>query len=79
MMGHRGKIISGDEMDCFTSYTAVQFRETAGRARRVKRGYNKRQRKEAKVMAYAEVVWVGQQCYPPMAEDTGTYDIPNGW
>jgi hypothetical protein len=44
MMGHRGVKKGGDEWDAFTSWRRVLYWQ-AGELRRIKRRYNKRQRK----------------------------------
>ena len=48
MMGHREAIKTGDEMDCFTSYTARNFRRS-GRAGITKAKFNRRVRREVRV------------------------------
>lgn len=50
MMGHRGKMTSGIEVDVFTGWRRY-YRFRPGVIRRVKRGYNKRQRKGARMTA----------------------------
>jgi len=47
MMGHRG-LKKGDEWDAFTGWRKVLFWQP-GELRRIKRRYNKRQRKEARL------------------------------
>lgn len=51
MMGHRGKMINGDEMDAFTRRQRPRHsrRWRQGRLEKIKRRYNKRQRKAAKI------------------------------
>ncbi len=46
MMGHRGKMIDGDEMDAFNRRQRCHWKQ--GRLKGIKRRFNKRQRKAAK-------------------------------
>lgn len=48
MMGHRGQKKTGEEWDAFTNWREVVFWQR-GELKRVKRRYNKRQRKAAKM------------------------------
>lgn len=53
MMGHRGKMINGDEMDAFNSRR--QRRHWGqGRLKGIKRRFNKRQRRAAKTNLNSE-------------------------
>jgi len=47
MMGHREPKCGNDEWDAFTSWRKVLFWQR-GELRRIKRGFNKRQRKSAR-------------------------------
>ena len=47
MMGHRGKLKSGEEWDALTGWRRY-YHWHPGQRKRIKRGYNKRMRKAAR-------------------------------
>ena len=49
MMGHRGKMKGGDEYDALSPWKRY-YHWQPGERKRIKRGYNKRQRKAAKAL-----------------------------
>lgn len=77
MMGHRGKMIDGDEMDAFTRKQRPRHsrRWRHGRLGKIKRRYNKRQRKAAKIQIEKRQVTHVQKCVICLAPATATVTI----
>lgn len=53
MMGHKEKLRGGDEWDAFTDWRKV-VKMQRGELSKTKKRFNKRQRREAKRLLYAE-------------------------